>query len=119
MNCVSWSILAENNSVAARRETLETNRMSIKEMQRYSNGGFILSLVISMLVLALLSLLLAVHAARSCSVALEIAKAVSTADEKGRSDRHTLILLSRHGTHAVVTCFRGAFLVCAGAVVTG
>lgn len=36
------------------------------------------------------------------------------------SNRHTLILLSRHGTHAVVTCLRCVFLVCAGAgAVTG
>jgi hypothetical protein len=67
-----------------------------------------------MLVLAFLSLFLAVHAVRSCSVALENTQRVSTANNK-HSDRHTLILLSRHGTHAVVTCFRGAFLVCDGA----
>lgn len=32
----------------------------------------------------------------------------------GRIRRHTLILLSRHGTQAVVTCFRGAFLGLSG-----
>lgn len=68
-----------------------------------------------MLVLALFPLFLAVHAVRSCSVALENTQRVIPVYDKKNSDRHTLILLSRHGTHAVVTCFRGVFLVCAGA----
>lgn len=69
-----------------------------------------------MLVFAILSLLLAIVAVRSGTVTLgEIASAseehYTKFDDRIQAKRsHTLILLSRQGTQAVVTCFRGARL---------
>lgn len=75
--------------------------------------SYLLALVVSMLIFAFFPLALTILAVRSGSVTLvasgtlDYLKPFRLFASKFRA--HTLILLSRHGTQAVVTCLRGAF----------
>lgn len=61
-----------------------------------------------MLVPAILPFSLAIVTMGSSTVTLEVVS--TTKGREGKSNKLTLILLSLHGTQAVVTCLRGAFL---------
>lgn len=66
----------------------------------------LLSLVIAMLIFAILTLSLTILTMWHGAVALQLIKFRRRSPHE---EVHTLILLSRHGTQAVVTCLRGAF----------
>jgi hypothetical protein len=70
-----------------------------------------------MLVFAFFSFALAILTVRSSSVALVAMGALDFfffSQAQYFAQAHTLILLSRQGTQAVVTCLRGAFFVLSG-----
>jgi hypothetical protein len=66
----------------------------------------LLALVVAMLIFAILTLSLTVLTMWHGPVALQLIKIRCRSPHE---EVHTLILLSRHGTQAVVTCLRGAF----------
>lgn len=71
-----------------------------------------------MLVFAFFPLALTILTVRSCSVTLVASGTLAYLKPfrhfASQFRAHTLILLSRHGTQAVVTCLRGAFFVFSG-----
>lgn len=71
-----------------------------------------------MLVFAFFPLALTILAVRSSSITLVASNTLDNLKPfklfASRLTAHTLILLSRHGTQAVVTCLRGAFFVFSG-----